>query len=317
MIKIALCFIINYEQVLHKEEIWKKWISYNNDIINVYFYYSNYDKIKSEWIKKRCIPTNYIKETDYYHIIPAYIGLMKYSIVHDKNNRWFCFLTDSCVPIMNPLEFRFLFFNNYNNSIFSWHKANWNIKFNRRANLHLINNYYHLKNTPYFIFTKDNIIKCLEFMKYNKETFIMISNGAVSNESLFAIILRYYKTLENKNNINKDSTIMDWSRMTSSTSPYIFKDASKENIDFIRENKRKNKYAIFLRKMDNSFPNIVLENIICKKPKNYNLLQIYCKIYYIVYFCPKILFMFIFFSLFFTVFNNYNKMCFSLNGIFK
>ena len=37
--KIALCFIISYDHILNKEDIWKEWIEFNKDIINVYFYY--------------------------------------------------------------------------------------------------------------------------------------------------------------------------------------------------------------------------------------------------------------------------------------
>jgi hypothetical protein len=46
MIKVALCFIINYQHILEKEEIWKKWILYNKDIINVYFFYKEKRSLK-------------------------------------------------------------------------------------------------------------------------------------------------------------------------------------------------------------------------------------------------------------------------------
>ena len=32
--KIALCFIISYEHVLNKEQLWIDWINPNKDIIN-------------------------------------------------------------------------------------------------------------------------------------------------------------------------------------------------------------------------------------------------------------------------------------------
>ena len=34
--KVALCFIINYDHILNNVHIWRKWIDHNNDIINVY-----------------------------------------------------------------------------------------------------------------------------------------------------------------------------------------------------------------------------------------------------------------------------------------
>jgi hypothetical protein len=203
---------------------------------------------------------------------------MKYSLKHDKNNNWFCFLTDSCVPIIHPLEFRYLFLNNYKKSIFSWCKSNWNVDFTKRANLHLLNKSYHLKNTPYFVFNRVNIQRCFHFMKNNKELFITISNGTIANESLFAIILKYYNALDYV--INKNSTLTDWARMTSSTSPYLFKDATLENIDFIVNNKLRNKYIIFLRKVHTSFPDDVLEKITFNPPDNFYLLKTYCAFYY-------------------------------------
>ena len=118
--KAALCFIISYSQTVNKEQIWIDWIEPNKDIINVYFHYKNYSEIKSEWIKKHAIHPKYIAKTDYMHIVPAYLALMSFAINHDIENQWFCFLTDSCVPIISPLKFRELFFENYSKSIVSW-----------------------------------------------------------------------------------------------------------------------------------------------------------------------------------------------------
>ena len=58
--KIALCFIISYEHILNKEHIWREWIEPNKDIINVYFYYKDITKIKSNWILQYAISPNYI-----------------------------------------------------------------------------------------------------------------------------------------------------------------------------------------------------------------------------------------------------------------
>ena len=43
--KIALCFIISYEHVLNKEQLWIDWIKPNQDIINIYFHYKDINKI--------------------------------------------------------------------------------------------------------------------------------------------------------------------------------------------------------------------------------------------------------------------------------
>ena len=108
--KIALCFIISYDHILNKEDIWKEWIEFNKDIINVYFYYKDYKKIKSNWIREHAIPLKYIHETNYYHVIPAYLSVMSFALSHDIANNWFCMLTDSCCPIISPKRFRYLFF---------------------------------------------------------------------------------------------------------------------------------------------------------------------------------------------------------------
>ena len=112
--KVALCFIINYDHILNKEHIWREWIEPNEDIINTYFYYKNLTKIKSPWILKHTIPPHLIHETSYYHVIPAYLSIMNFAYTEDKENQWFCMLTDSCCPIISPKKFRYLFYNLYN-----------------------------------------------------------------------------------------------------------------------------------------------------------------------------------------------------------
>lgn len=87
--KIALCFIISYDHILNKEHIWRKWIEYNKDIINVYFFTKTL-KIQSEWIKERAMPPDKIMKTSYFHVIPAYISILSYACQHDASNRWFC-----------------------------------------------------------------------------------------------------------------------------------------------------------------------------------------------------------------------------------
>ena len=78
--KVALCFLISYNETINKEATWKKWIEPNKDIINTYFHYKDYSKISSQWVKSKCIPKNYIVQTDYLHVVPAYMSLLKFSI---------------------------------------------------------------------------------------------------------------------------------------------------------------------------------------------------------------------------------------------
>jgi len=264
--KVALCFIISYEHVLNKEDIWREWIEPNKDLINVYFYYKDFKKIKSEWIRQYTIPPNYIYETSYYHVIPAYLSVMRFALTHDNQNNWFCMLTDSCCPIISPKKFRYLFYENYNKSIISWKKSWWNIDFHKRANLNLLPKELHLANDPWFVLKRENVLQLLSFVNVKKEMTKIICSGGLANESLFAIILQCYKELDKV--ISAVTHITDWTRMTSATSPHLFKDANEKDIKFIDMELEKNKYSMFIRKISPEFPNEILREYIYQKYKH-------------------------------------------------
>uniref|UniRef100_A0A6C0DHF8 Glycosyltransferase n=1 Tax=viral metagenome TaxID=1070528 RepID=A0A6C0DHF8_9ZZZZ len=266
--KIALCFIINYEHVLYKEELWRKWIEHNKDIINVYFFYKDIRQIKSKWIYDHAIPQSNVRNTTYYHVIPAYLTLLKYALLNDKHNKWFCFLTDSCCPIISPGKFRQIFEANYNKSIIRHSIAHWNIQFHRRANLELIPKEYHLCNDPWFILTRENAIDCINYAVNEYKMCNLICQGGLANESLFAILLKYYNKLDRV--ISEVTHITDWANPSSPTSPHMFKDGSLEEIKIIEEALKNNKYAMFIRKIHPKFPNEILESFIYFENKDDN-----------------------------------------------
>jgi hypothetical protein len=144
---------------------------------------------------------------------------------------------------------------------------------------------FHLANSPWFILTRENVIDCLKFVIHNKKIYDIVVLGGLANESLFAIIFKYYNKLEQI--VNEQTHITDWSRMTSPTSPFVFIDGEKRNIEFINNNLKKNKYSIFIRKVSPEFPDEVLrEYIFIKKKFNFSqkiLLLIVCIIFIIVY----------------------------------
>ena len=183
---------------------------------------------------------------------------MEYAYYHDNNNKWFCFLTESCVPIVTPSLFLSSFYKNYNKSIIKWDRARWNIEYHNKANLKYLANEFHLCNTPWFLLERNHVYLFLQFIRLKSKMFRLICRGKIANESIFAIILKYYSLLEQV--INENSTIMDWSRMSSTTSPYVY--SSKEDFDSIIEFKEKNKYSFFLRKIHKDFPDEILENIL-------------------------------------------------------
>ena len=264
MKKIALCFLISYEHILNKEEIWREWIKPNKDIINIYFHYTNYEKIKSEWIKSHALPANFIASTSYFHVVPAYMSTLFYAIKTDSNNQWFCFLTESCVPIISPENFRNNFLKYQNQTIMKWKPAWWNVYLSKRANLVKLPNEYHLGNDPWFILCKQDAIICNHFALSQTKLFNIICAGGLANESIFIIMLHKY-TRSNEI-INKVTHAADWERMSSSTSPYVFKEATNENIKWIEQAIKKCPETMFLRKVSPSFPNEIIEKF-CKSTK--------------------------------------------------
>jgi hypothetical protein len=260
--KIALCFIINYDHILNKEDIWKQWIEPNKDIINVYFYYKDLHKIKSQWIRNHTIPSNQIFETSYYNVIPAYLSLMNFALQQDTNNTWFCFLTETCCPIVSPKKFRYLFYEYYSKTLLSWKPAWWNIDFHKRANLHFLPEEYRLANDPWFVMKRENVEQCLTFVNKYKDITRNVTSGGLANESLFAIVMHSYKQLEGKEVLSRVTHITDWSRPTSPTSPHLFKDGGEKDIAFIETELEKNVCAMFIRKISLEFPDHLLEHYI-------------------------------------------------------
>ena len=259
--KVALCFIISYDHVLNKEAVWRKWIEANKELFNIYVYYKDINKIQSAWLKQYAIPEEYIYNTSYYHVIPAYISLMNFALLHDTQNQWFCFCTDSCCPIVSPKRFKYSFNKYYNKSIISWKPAWWNINVHKRANLALLlPEEARLGNEPYFIMKRENVKQCLHFTQNEPNITRLICDGGLANESLFAIILYYYKELSNV--LCFPTHVADWSRMASATSPYLFCEASKENAAFIEESLINHPYMFFIRKMSPDFPDAVLNKYI-------------------------------------------------------
>jgi len=260
--KVALCFIISYQHILNKEQLWIDWIKPNQDILNVYFHYKDFNLIKSPWIKMYTIPPEYTHQTTYYNVVPAYMTLLSYAFHHDKENLWFVMLTDSCVPIISPAKFRQLFFDHYKASIFKWRPAYWNINIHRRANLWLLKKEYWLANDPWFTLSRHHVQHCILFMARKNGLYKQINDGGLANESIFAIMLQTFNELTNPDTlINSITTITDWTRMATPTSPYLFKEATAENINIIEKGLKENKYAMFLRKVSPEFPDATLQKI--------------------------------------------------------
>jgi hypothetical protein len=260
--KVALCFIINYEHILNKEHIWRNWIEPNKDIINIYFYYADLKKIKSKWILEHTIPPNHIYPTSYYHVIPAYISVLSFAYSHDISNQWFCMLTDSCCPIISPQRFRELFLQNNQKTIMYWRPAWWNVYFHKRANLRLLRKDLHLGNDPWFVLKREHVLSITNYFQKKANICNMICSGGLANESIFAIALKCSHELNNDNVICASTHATDWLRMMSTTSPYLFKEVNDDDIRFIEKALANNPYVMFIRKVHQDFPDKVLEKYI-------------------------------------------------------
>jgi hypothetical protein len=113
-----------------------------------------------------------------------------------------------------------------------------------------------------------NPVELVQLEKVNNKRDITktICSGAIANESLFAIILYSYRQLDLKGSVISAVThLTDWTRMTSATSPHIFKEANDRDIKFIDSELNKNTYAMFIRKVAPEFPNQILKQYIYEK----------------------------------------------------
>lgn len=274
--KIALCFIVSYDSgCLEKENVWIRWINqykriYGNESINIYVHYKNYE-ILSPFLKEHAIPHTHIAPTNYYHMVPAYMSLLQYAATADINNVWFCTLTESCIPIMHPKKFNELFKENHCSSIIDIQRATWNVHLHRRANLRMFPPKFRLQNSPWFILTRSHVRICIDFMNIYTHTFFTICKGGLANESIFAIMLLvggvFNPNIPNTTHINTSSTIANWHKRTSPTSPYVFTSFSENELQFINKHINTNKYFVFLRKVSQSVGDDAILSII-----NHNIL---------------------------------------------
>jgi len=272
--KVALCFIISYEHRLNQEALWKKWIEPNKDWINVYVHYKHLHLIKSSWLRSCAIPPRYIATSSYLHVVPAYISVLSFSMHHDSDNKWFCVLTDSCMPLITPDEFKSRFYQYGDKSIMRHDSAEWNVLYHSRANLKYLPKSMHVMHDPWFTLTRTHVQKIINFIlhKETRKIYKMVCAGGLANESIFAIMLGLYNDshsyntksilkmdeLTNPNNpnvLNTSATIADWSRRDGPMSPHTFSASDNPHLNrqIIQKLKERNPLAMFLRKTSPDF----------------------------------------------------------------
>jgi hypothetical protein len=200
---------------------------------------------------------------------------MNYAFTQDTQNKWFCLLTDTCCPIISPKRFRYLFYENYNKSIFSWKPAWWNPRYHKRGNLSKLPKELWLANEAWFILTREHVNMVFAFVTKEPVITQTICNGGLANETLFAVIFKLYEKRAS-NIICELSHLIDWDRRSSTTSPHVFKEANEQDIHFINTNLERNKYAVFIRKISPEFPDEIIHHYIYElNKKKDNELTIY------------------------------------------
>ena len=118
-------------------------------------------------------------------------------------------------------------------------------------------------NDPWFILTREHAISCINFSLNDNKLCSLICQGGLANESLFAIILMHSKKMQHV--IPEVTHVADWVRMSSPTSPHMFKEGNEMDIAFIEDNLEKHKYAMFIRKVHPEFPDEILRKYIYQK----------------------------------------------------
>ena len=258
--KVALCFLISYDHVLVMESLWREWIEPNAHFINVYFFYKHFSKIRSPWIRQHALPLSHIVPTTYASVVPGYLSVLQYAYSHDRTNRWFCMLTDTCCPIVSPAEFRRKWYAHAFRSVFSWRPAWWNVHSQRRANLAALPPELHLANDPWFTLTRQHVGQILDAAKHTHASLVRrVCAGPIANESVFAILLFLCGELRANNArlLCSPSHAADWTRMSSPTSPYVFGYANDRDMAFLEEQRAKNPCLLFVRKVSCQFPDDV------------------------------------------------------------
>jgi hypothetical protein len=201
--------------------------------------------------------------TSYYHMVEAYMSSLAFAWHRVPATRWFCLLTQSCVPLVSPAVFRQRFEVDGEVSFLRWSEPWWPVNFHRRANLPSLPAACRLGHDPWFVLTRDDVACCLAFRRQQPALYRHICRGGLANESLFAIALHLGGRLAGVR--NQRTTAVDWSRRTSATSPYTFrndKDHLPRDVAFVRLQQQEHPCLLFLRKVAPDYPDTLLDEFI-------------------------------------------------------
>jgi hypothetical protein len=282
--KLALCWQLAGSHQLAHEALWRDWIdgfdaamadaraeqgaAADETSVNTYCQYGNvrgqatYDKIRSPWLRSKCIPTQYSRPTSYTHVTESLFSLLLFALRHDEANEWFLLLTETCVPVVRPAEMARRFRSALGErSIVTAQPAHWDVQMHKRANLRLLPPSLRLANDPWAVYARRHVRQFMDFASdaQTAATFGTIVAGGIANESVFAVVLEVMQERDGPRHVNAASTLSDWARRSSPTSPHVFRDATDVELLALRRLLQLNRHSLVLRKVAASFPRSQIE----------------------------------------------------------
>ena len=132
----------------------------------------------------------------------------------------------------------------------------WDTGYNDRGNTSKFSTKARLGNSEWCALCNEDI-RTIIYAWDNTQIISTILKKPQADESIFSVTL--YLTNRFKNTINESITIMDWERDPYGLQPHMFsKPYTQEDKNIIKSIAKHNKFAMFIRKVDSSFPDEVI-----------------------------------------------------------
>jgi hypothetical protein len=244
--KIALLFLTRSD--LNHNQLWKNWI--DPEKYNVY----NHSKIPVEnpWFAQFRIAENH--PTEWGFVLLAKQALLR-AALKDPSNYKFVFLSESCVPIRNRQQV-YEILTADDRSYMRWVHIWWQGDVGRTLAEFPIE--HRLGSHNWIILNR----KHAEMIVNDDYWIHLASTHILAEEAYFAT---YFSMLGELHEFkNELTTYVDWQR----GSPYLFREASKENLDLLIDAKNNPKggpwgprCCLFARKIAPEFPDRKLKSI--------------------------------------------------------
>jgi hypothetical protein len=259
---VTFCFIVTQDLV--KEHIWREWFDGLQQLrfkfaIVVHCSATHSGNVKSEWLRQHFIPADCMRPTAWGWIVNAMMSMHEHAL-RACPAAWYSSHTETCVPMVSPEKFIYIFNKRKQHSLISYDKAWWNPLKVKRANLHLLPPTMHLVHSAWCIFCHEDLSQMVNLSKTDermKQVLHTVATGHVADESYAAILLLNINNL--KNVINRPTTLVDWKRTPNGNNPHTFVEWTPQDETIVRKIKNNAKHEyMFMRKVAPTFPDHVL-----------------------------------------------------------